>query len=240
CHHHAWSSHSPRGRSSSASRGWFAPLGASSFSVPPSILGQTRGSDPARHQPTRLSHAGHAFGHPGRKPLSDQALHNHPRRCPHAAKPGGDNDEEPAMTGKWQFWIDRGGTFTDIVARDPAGRLSTHKLLSENPARYRDAAIAGIKTVLGVPLDPPIPSGVVDAVKMGTTVATNALLERKGERTLLVVNRGFADVLRIGNQARPRLFDLAITLPSMLYEEVAEIGGRVGVDGSQIEPLDED
>ncbi len=142
-------------------------------------------------------------------------------------------------SGKWQFWIDRGGTFTDIVARDPTGRLSTHKLLSENAGRYRDAAIAGIKTVLGVPLDQPIPSGVIDAVKMGTTVATNALLERKGERTLLVVNRGFADVLRIGNQARPRLFDLAIALPSMLYEEVAEIGGRVGVDGSEIEPLDE-
>ncbi len=142
-------------------------------------------------------------------------------------------------TGKWQFWIDRGGTFTDIVARHPDGQLSTHKLLSENPGRYRDAAIAGIKTVLGVPLDAPIPPGVVEAVKMGTTVATNALLERKGERTLLVVNRGFADALRIGNQARPRLFDLAITLPSMLYEEVVEIAGRVGVDGEEIEPLDE-
>ena len=143
------------------------------------------------------------------------------------------------MSDKWQFWIDRGGTFTDIVARDPDGQLSTHKLLSENPGRYRDAAIAGIKTVLGVPLDAPIPAGVVEAVKMGTTVATNALLERKGERTLLVVNRGFADALRIGNQARPRLFDLAITLPSMLYEEVVEIEGRVGVDGDEIEPLDE-
>ncbi|HLY90606.1 MAG TPA: hydantoinase/oxoprolinase family protein, partial [Acetobacteraceae bacterium] len=142
-------------------------------------------------------------------------------------------------TGKWQFWIDRGGTFTDIVARHPDGELSTHKLLSENPGRYRDAAIAGIKTVLGLPLDAPIPSGLVEAVKMGTTVATNALLERKGERTLLVVNRGFADALRIGNQARPRLFDLAITLPSMLYEEVVEIGGRVGIDGVEVEPLDE-
>ena len=89
--------------------------------------------------------------------------------------------------------------------------------------------------MLGVPLDAPIPPGVVEAVKMGTTVATNALLERKGERTLLVVNRGFADALRIGNQARPRLFDLAITLPSMLYEEVVEIAGRVGVDGEEIE-----
>jgi 5-oxoprolinase (ATP-hydrolysing) len=142
-------------------------------------------------------------------------------------------------SGKWQFWIDRGGTFTDIVARDPDGHLTTHKLLSENPGRYRDAAIAGIKTVLGLSLDAPIPAGVVEAVKMGTTVATNALLERKGERTLLVVNRGFADALRIGNQARPRLFDLAITLPSMLYEEVVEVAGRVGVDGDEIEALDE-
>ena len=141
--------------------------------------------------------------------------------------------------GKWQFWIDRGGTFTDIVARHPDGRLSTHKLLSENPGRYRDAAIAGIKTVLGIALDAPIPPGAVEAVKMGTTVATNALLERKGERTLLVVNRGFADALRIGNQARPRLFDLSITLPSMLYEDVVEIAGRVGVDGEEIETLDE-
>jgi 5-oxoprolinase (ATP-hydrolysing) len=142
-------------------------------------------------------------------------------------------------SGKWQFWIDRGGTFTDIVARDPDGGLRTLKLLSENPGRYGDAAIAGIKTVLGVPLDAPIPSAVVEAVKMGTTVATNALLERKGERTLLVVNRGFADVLRIGNQARPRLFDLAITLPSMLYEEVLEVAGRVGIDGEEIEVIDE-
>src|SRR3954469_3089508 len=139
----------------------------------------------------------------------------------------------------WQFWIDRGGTFTDIVARDPKGRLSTHKLLSDNPGRYRDAAIAGIKNVLGIPLDAPVPPGLVEAVKMGTTVATNALLERKGERTLLVVNRGFADALRIGNQARPRLFDLAITLPTMLYEDVVEAAGPAGADGAEIEPLDE-
>jgi len=139
----------------------------------------------------------------------------------------------------WEFWIDRGGTFTDIVARDPEGRLSTHKLLSENPGRYKDAAIAGIKTMLGIPWDQPIPQGQIAAVKMGTTVATNALLERKGDRVLLLVNRGFADALRIGNQARPRLFDLAITLPSMLYERVAEIGGRVGIDGEEIEALDE-
>jgi 5-oxoprolinase (ATP-hydrolysing) len=140
----------------------------------------------------------------------------------------------------WQFWIDRGGTFTDVVARAPDGRLSTHKLLSENPGRYRDAAIAGIKTVLGVAPGEPVPPGLVDQVKMGTTVATNALLERKGERTLLVVNRGFGDLLRIGNQARPRLFDLHVTLPTLLYERVAELPGRVGIDGGEVEPLDED
>ncbi len=140
----------------------------------------------------------------------------------------------------WQFWIDRGGTFTDIVARAPDGGLSTHKLLSENPGRYRDAAIAGIKAVLGVAPGEPVPPGLVDQVKMGTTVATNALLERKGERTLLVVNRGFGDLLRIGNQARPRLFDLHVTLPTLLYERVAELPGRVGIDGGEVEALDED
>jgi len=140
----------------------------------------------------------------------------------------------------WQFWIDRGGTFTDIVARNSDGKLSAHKLLSENPGRYKDAAIAGIKSILGIAITAPIPPDLIEAVKMGTTVATNALLERKGDRTLLLVNRGFADALRIGNQARPRLFDLAITLPTMLYEQVGEVGGRVGVDGTEIEPLDED
>jgi 5-oxoprolinase (ATP-hydrolysing) len=143
------------------------------------------------------------------------------------------------VSGKWQFWIDRGGTFTDIVAQAPDGALSTHKLLSENPGRYADAAIAGIKGALGVPLDQPVPPGLIDAVKMGTTVATNALLERAGERVLLVVGRGFADALRIGNQARPRLFDLKITLPTLLYEKVVEIGGRVDVHGTELEPLDE-
>ena len=139
----------------------------------------------------------------------------------------------------WQFWIDRGGTFTDVIARAPDGSLTTRKLLSRNPGRYRDAAVAGIKTVLGLPLAAPVPLGTIDAVKMGTTVATNALLERRGERTLLVVNRGFADALRIGNQTRPRLFDLDIRLPSMLYERVVEIGGRVDADGGEVEPLDE-
>jgi 5-oxoprolinase (ATP-hydrolysing) len=141
--------------------------------------------------------------------------------------------------GGWQFWIDRGGTFTDIVARDPAGRLSTHKLLSENPERYRDAAVAGIRACLGLAPGAAIPPGTIEAVKMGTTVATNALLERKGERVLMLVNRGFADMARIGNQARPRLFDLNVKLPELLHERVIEIGGRVGVDGAEIEPLDE-
>ena len=142
------------------------------------------------------------------------------------------------MSG-WQFWIDRGGTFTDIVARHP--KVSCPR--TSCSARTRNATamppLAGIKSVLGLPLGAPIPPGTVEAVKMGTTVATNALLERKGERTLLFVNRGFADALRIGNQARPRLFDLQITLPTLLYERVVEIGGRVAVDGAEIEPLDE-
>ncbi|UPY38202.1 hydantoinase B/oxoprolinase family protein [Sediminicoccus sp. KRV36] len=141
--------------------------------------------------------------------------------------------------GKWQFWIDRGGTFTDIVARHPDGALSTTKLLSENPERYKDAAVAGIRQVLGLAPGAPLPDGVVEAVKMGTTVATNALLERKGERVLLLVPVGFADMLRIGNQARPRLFDLNVKLPELLHERVAEIGGRVAVDGTEIAPLDE-
>jgi len=139
----------------------------------------------------------------------------------------------------WQFWVDRGGTFTDIVARDPGGRLSTAKLLSENPGQYRDAAVAGIRRILGIAPGAPIPTGTIEAVKMGTTVATNALLERKGERVLLIVNRGFGDLLRIGNQARPRLFDLHVRLPELLHERVAEVGGRVGVDGAEIEALDE-
>ncbi len=138
----------------------------------------------------------------------------------------------------WQFWIDRGGTFTDIVARTPDGTLRTHKLLSENPGRYKDAAIAGIKAMLGI--EGAIPPGLVQHVKMGTTVATNALLERKGERTLLMMNQGFGDLLRIGNQARPRLFDLDVQLPTLLYERVIQQRGRVGVRGDVVEPLDED
>jgi 5-oxoprolinase (ATP-hydrolysing) len=138
----------------------------------------------------------------------------------------------------WQFWIDRGGTFTDIVARAPDGSLRTLKLLSEAPERYRDAAVAGIKQFLGIAYSTPLPQGSVDVIKMGTTVATNALLERKGARTLLVINRGFADLLRIGTQARPRLFDLNIRLPDPLYERVFETCGRVSAQGIEIEPVD--
>lgn len=140
----------------------------------------------------------------------------------------------------WQFWIDRGGTFTDIVARRPDGRLLTHKLLSENPDRYRDAAVAGIRALLQIPDDAPIPPGTVEAVRMGTTVATNALLERAGERTLLVITRGFGDALRIGYQSRPRIFDRHIVLPDQLYERTVEVDERVGADGSVLRAPDLD
>ena len=139
-------------------------------------------------------------------------------------------------TNGWQFWIDRGGTFTDVVARRPDGALVTRKLLSDNPEHYRDAAIQGIRDLLGIAPGAPVTG--VDSVKMGTTVATNALLERKGDRTLLVVNRGFRDALRIGYQTRPHLFDLRITLPEMLYERVAEVDGRVAAGGQVLIPLD--
>ncbi|HXU41762.1 MAG TPA: hydantoinase B/oxoprolinase family protein [Burkholderiales bacterium] len=137
------------------------------------------------------------------------------------------------MSG-WQFWIDRGGTFTDIVARQPDGRLATHKLLSENPGRYADAAIAGIKHFLG----DPVPVEKIDSVKMGTTVATNALLERKGERTALFITRGFRDALRIAYQNRPRIFDRHIVLPEMLYSKVVEVEERIGARGEVVVPLD--
>jgi 5-oxoprolinase (ATP-hydrolysing) len=139
----------------------------------------------------------------------------------------------------WQFWIDRGGTFTDIVARRPDGSLATHKLLSENPERYEDAAVHGIRELLGLAADATIPDGAIDAVKMGTTVATNALLERKGERTALVVTRGFGDSLRIGYQHRPKLFVRRIELPSMLYERAIEVAERIGARGEIVAPLDE-
>jgi len=143
------------------------------------------------------------------------------------------------MTQGWRFWIDRGGTFTDIVAERPDGTILVHKLLSENPARYADAAVAGIRALLNLP-DGPIPAGMIAEVKMGTTVATNALLERKGEPTLLATTQGFADALRIGHQNRPRLFDRRIILPEPLYAETAEIVERVSAIGEVLTPLDED
>src|SRR5947209_7408249 len=143
-----------------------------------------------------------------------------------------------SAAGRWQFWIDRGGTFTDIVARRPDGGLVTHKLLSENPGRYRDAAVHGIRTLLGLAPGAPIPAGAIEAVKMGTTVATNALLERKGERTVLVITRGFGDALRIGYQNRPKLFVRRIDLPSPLYERVIEVEERIGAQGDVVRPLD--
>ena len=146
----------------------------------------------------------------------------------------------PPDARRWQFWIDRGGTFTDLVARRPDGGLLTHKLLSENPGRYADAALQGIRDLLGVPAGERIPAERIEAVKMGTTVATNALLERKGEPTALFVTRGFRDALRIAYQNRPRIFDRHIVLPEMLYSEVFEIDERIGPRGEVLRALDED
>ena len=132
----------------------------------------------------------------------------------------------------WDFWIDRGGTFTDVIGRDPSGCLHARKLLSENPGACRDAAVQGIRALLGLGVGAPIPAGCIGAVKMGTTVATNALLERKGERTLLVTTRGFRDALEIGYQARPKIFAKNIVKPEQLYSEVIEIDERVLADGT--------
>ncbi len=140
---------------------------------------------------------------------------------------------------QWQFWIDRGGTFTDIVGRQPNGHLVTAKLLSENPEVYADAAIAGIRQLMGVAPSDAIPVSQIGAVKMGTTVATNALLERKGERTLLAITAGFRDQLRIAYQNRPRIFDMHIRLPELLYSEVVEVPERMSAKGDVLMPLDE-
>ncbi len=140
---------------------------------------------------------------------------------------------------KWQIWIDRGGTFTDLVAKRPDSSLVTHKLLSENPECYDDAAIHGIRVLLGLGTEDAMPQEQIAAVKMGTTVATNALLERKGERTLLVITNGFGDALRIGYQNRPHLFDRHVLLPEMLYEQVVEVEERVDAAGEIITPLNE-
>lgn len=148
--------------------------------------------------------------------------------------------ESTSCKSKWQFWIDRGGTFTDVVARRPDGALRTHKLLSENPEHYADAAVQGIRDLMALDKDQAIPGAEIGAVKMGTTVATNALLERKGEATLLVITKGFKDALRIGYQARPRLFDRRIVLPEQLYNRVIEVDERVGAHGDVHRALDID
>src|SRR5438477_3199510 len=136
------------------------------------------------------------------------------------------------MTGTWDFWIDRGGTFTDVIGRRPDGSLVAHKLLSDNPEAYGDAAVQGIRDLIGLNSREPIRPGSIGAVKMGTTVATNALLERKGERTLLLITKGFRDALRIGYQARPKIFARHIVKPDVLYERVMEVAERVRADGT--------
>jgi 5-oxoprolinase (ATP-hydrolysing) len=136
------------------------------------------------------------------------------------------------MQQKWDFWIDRGGTFTDVIGRRPDGKLVTHKLLSENPESYADAAVAGMRRLLGLAAGAPLPSDKIGAVKMGTTIATNALLERKGDRTVLLITKGFGDALRIGYQARPKIFARHIVKPDMLYERIVEVDERVRADGT--------
>lgn len=138
---------------------------------------------------------------------------------------------------RWQFWVDRGGTFTDIVARRPDGTLLTHKLLSDNPSQYPDAALAGIRKLLGLRVDEPIPGHKIEAVKMGTTVATNALLERKGDRTVLFTTKGFRDSLRIGYQERPRIFDRQIMLAELLYSRIDEVDERITAQGDILQAL---
>ncbi|OEZ54030.1 hydantoinase B/oxoprolinase family protein [Duganella sp. HH105] len=146
----------------------------------------------------------------------------------------------PAQPLRWQFWVDRGGTFTDIVARRPDGKLVTHKLLSEYPERYEDAVTQGMRDLLGLKTGEPLPAEQIEVIKMGTTVATNALLERKGARTALAITRGFADQLRIGYQDRPDIFAMRIELPDLIYEKVIEIDERIGARGEVLEVPDEE
>lgn len=137
----------------------------------------------------------------------------------------------------WQFWIDRGGTFTDVVAKRPDGKIIIHKLLSENPEQYQDAALQGIREILHIPDHQPIPTEEIEVIKIGTTVATNALLERKGDRTVLVITKGFRDALRIGYQNRPNIFAREIILPEMLYEKVIEVEERYNAKGEELIPV---
>ncbi|RWF10388.1 MAG: 5-oxoprolinase, partial [Mesorhizobium sp.] len=143
------------------------------------------------------------------------------------------------MSAQWDFWIDRGGTFTDVIGRHPNGQLTARKLLSENPGAYRDAAVAGIRSLLGLDAGEPIPAGLIGDVRMGTTVATNALLERKGERCALVTTRGFRDALAIGYQARTDIFAKHVVKPDLLYDRVVEVNERVLTDGTVEVPLSE-
>ena len=144
-----------------------------------------------------------------------------------------------AVTGRWEFWIDRGGTFTDVVARRPDGTLAVHKLLSQNPGAYTDPAVAGIRHLLGIGPEQNIPAVRISVVRLGTTVATNALLERTGEPCVLVITAGFADALRIAYQDRPKIFDREIIRPDLLYSRVIEVTERVSADGKVLIPLDE-
>ncbi len=144
------------------------------------------------------------------------------------------------MSGAWHFWVDRGGTFTDLIGRRPDGRLVTCKLLSEHPGQYDDAVLAGIRQLLEVPPEAALPVDRIASVRLGTTVANNALLERRGEPLLLIITRGFADLLRIGYQNRPDLFALNIQLPAMLYTEVMEADERLLASGEVLQALDED
>src|SRR4051794_19037793 len=145
-----------------------------------------------------------------------------------------------AAAGKWDIWIDRGGTFTDVIGRKPDGTLVAHKLLSENPHGHGDAAVQGIRELLRLPESAAIPGDLIGSVKMGTTVATNALLERKGEPTLLVTTQGFRDALKIGYQARPKIFARQIVKPEVLFDEVLEINERVRADGTVEQEVDLD
>src|SRR5262249_55975221 len=143
------------------------------------------------------------------------------------------------MDGRWEFWIDRGGTFTDVVARRPDGTLAVHKLLSENPGAYDDPAVAGIRYLLGIAPGKNIPAERIAVVRLGTTVATNALLERTGEPCVLVITAGFADALRIAYQDRPKIFEPQIIRPHPLYSRLIEVRGRVSAGGRVLVPLDE-
>jgi 5-oxoprolinase (ATP-hydrolysing) len=141
-------------------------------------------------------------------------------------------------SNSWDFWIDRGGTFTDIIALKSDGKILTHKLLSDNPEQYEDAAIEGIRQVLNLGKDETLPAEKITSIRMGTTVGTNALLERRGEPTVLVITEGFRDILKIGYQNRPCIFALDIKKPEVLCEEVIEARERYSSDGTIVTPLD--